>query len=221
MGWRDQLPRGCVGYPAMEKYGLRWGFFQVLSSRARYNSRNRLSRRYIGAFYKLPVFRSVSRRECGRVISRRELLPIHLGLGYSPIGRTHKRGQQLHCKLSLFTAHQSPTKNFHHHHPHQQPPLSLSFLQKQQNIVASMPTPTENDSIRIKGEKRSPELESPVNKKAKITNGKTISPKTHSTNLIFRKFVNNALTEKAAVGFLCIPSFLQNISLTMDYRGTQ
>ncbi|KAL0637184.1 DNA independent RNA polymerase I transcription factor [Maublancomyces gigas] len=61
-----------------------------------------------------------------------------------------------------------------------------------------MPTPTENDSIRIKGEKRSPELESPVNKKAKITNGKTISPKTHSTNLIFRKFVNNALTEKAA-----------------------
>lgn len=100
-------------------------------------------------------------------------------------------------------------------------PLSLSFLQKQQNIVASMPTPTENDSIRIKGEKRSPELESPVNKKAKITNGKTISPKTHSTNLIFRKFVNNALTEKAAVGFLCIPSFLRNISLTMDYRGTQ
>lgn len=147
-------------------------------------------------------------------------MPIHLGLGYSPIGRTHKRGQ-LHCKLSLFTAHQSPTKIFHHHHPHQQPPFRCHFSKNSKNSVAPMPTPAENDSIRIKSEKRSPELESPVNKKAKITNGKMNSPKTHSTNLIFRKFVNNALNEKAAVGFLCILSFLRNISLTMDYRGTQ
>lgn len=56
----------------------------------------------------------------------------------------------------------------------------------------------------MKREKLSPDIrnESPVLKKAKITNEKTNALKTHSTNLIFRKFVNNALNEKSAVGAL-------------------
>lgn len=151
-------------------------------------------------------------------------MPIHLGLGYSPIGRTHKRGQ-VHCKLSLFTAHQSLSEIFPHH-LQQQLPLSLHG---RQYIITSMSTPAGHQALAessptcMKYEKRSPEIEngSPVLKKARITHRKASAPKTHSTNLIFRKFVNNALNEKAAVGVLCILSYMRNVSLTMDYRGTQ
>lgn len=76
--------------------------------------------------------------------------------------------------------------------------------------MVSVPTPvsrqapTENAALVTTRTKRSPELENgneaPASKKARTANGETNAPEAHSTSIIFRKFVNNALNEKAAVG---------------------
>lgn len=76
-------------------------------------------------------------------------------------------------------------------------------------------------------EKQSPELEngtkSPARKKARTTNSRRNVPEAHSTNLMFRKFVGNALNEKAAVGILYAVVFVREskMSLMINDRETQ
>lgn len=121
----------------------------------------------------------------------------------------------------------------HHYQKPQHPLLHPSFPYTLSNIMVSMLTPADHRALKenvalgpipMKRERCSPEFgtgaRTPANKKARTTGPKTNALEAGSTNLIFRKFVNNALNEKAAVGSLCILPFLrEKLLLTVNNRG--